>query len=95
MMFNDIDEWMLSIELKKMPTFKERRQHIKLERIRDESYEKYLARFNKNKGPYDVPKMKCCLDRLRTPLERTMNKMWESYKKELGMVQTTKPNDYN
>ncbi len=84
MVFQALDKWMLDIELKKNPTPRERRQHVKLERIRNETYSRYLNQ----QAVWDSTGMhsnQCnapmhCKERAMTPFQRAMSSFSEALK---------------
>lgn len=75
MVFNELDKWMLDIEDKKTLTPKERRLYMKLERVRDETWKKYRANFDKFKYKNELPCPKQCMERMMSPLGRTVKRM--------------------
>jgi len=85
MVFQALDKWMLDIELKRNPTPRERRQHVKLERIRSEIYERYLKGFKASLNSINERPMPMhCKERAMRPIERLGLSLWDAYKNTLG-----------
>jgi hypothetical protein len=84
MVFQELDKWMLDIEEKASPTAKERRLHLKLERIKDETRKIYMIHFEKNRDRYQVPSPSFCRERAMHPFMKKTFHVGETSKKAFG-----------
>lgn len=88
MIFNDLDKWMFEIEQKTCPTAKQRRQYVKIEHIRDKTFERYIKQFQVDKQRGRLMKNECpcpkdCSDRIFR--KRKLQKECEDNRKLIGM----------
>ena len=83
MVFQELDKWMLDIEEKKNPTPRERRQHMKLERVRNETYAQYQKQPIKD-GWCKAPM--ACRERAMPFMMRKELIIGEEFKKTFGGV---------
>lgn len=84
MVFQELDKWMLNIEDKRNPSAKERRLHLKLNRVRDETHARYLKVFNANAYSNQHHAPIHCRERAMSPYARAFKNVTEVFTKAFG-----------
>jgi hypothetical protein len=84
MVFQELDKWMLDIEEKANPTAKERRLHMKLGSIRNNTYLRYSKVFDKALYRNQRPAPIHCRERAMPLFMRKTFHICEEFKKAFG-----------
>lgn len=86
MIFQELDKWMLDIEDKENPTARERRLHLKLNRVRDETHSRYLKHFDESLYSNQRPAPIHCRERAMPFMMRKALTIGEEFKRAFGGV---------